>query len=120
MKSHAAIAAVCVRFAGLAMFSASLPSLGHTLGRILKQIWVNHDLSYIIPWIDYGPDNDPYTAIGWLALSLLGLYLLLGGRLVTRLLIRPLLANCQSCGYPLTSIKATRCPECGHDNPKRE
>ncbi|MFA6044657.1 MAG: hypothetical protein WC718_06705 [Phycisphaerales bacterium] len=46
------------------------------------------------------------------------MYLFLGGRLITRLLVRPLLANCQSCGYPLTSIKATRCPECGHDNSK--
>ena len=120
MKTHAAVAAVCARFAGLAMIAASLPDLGEATARVWKRIITEHSLQFISPFIDYGRSEDLYSSLGWLLLFLLGVYLLLGGRLVTRLLIRPLLANCQSCGYPLTSIKATRCPECGHDNPKRE
>lgn len=120
MKTHAAVAAVCARFAGLIIFAASLPEIGYTLGRAYKQIGTGATpLTLLSPGVDYY-EQDPFTRLGWLFLCILGLHLLIGGRLVTRLLIRPLLANCQSCGYPLTSIKATRCPECGHDNPKRE
>lgn len=120
MKSYAAVAAVCARFFGLLMIAASLPVLGQGAARIWKHAILERSFDFISPFIDYGSSEDIYSSLGWLLLFLLGLYLLLGGRLITRLLIRPLLANCQSCGYPLTSIKATRCPECGHDNPKRE
>lgn len=118
MKTHAAIAAVCARFSGLFMIASSLPEVGHAMGRIFKHFMAIGDgLNFLSPNVDYY-DADISNYLGWLLLLLLGLYLLFGGHLITRLLVRPLLANCQSCGYPLASIHATRCPECGHDNPK--
>lgn len=118
MKPHAAVAAVCVRFAGLFMIAASLPQLSPGLERLIQRYIFALPASY--PWWMYPNPNDKPGALGWIAVFLLGTYLLLGGHLITRILIRPLLANCQSCGYPLTSIKATRCPECGHENAKAQ
>jgi hypothetical protein len=45
----------------------------------------------------------------------LGLYLLLGGKLIARLLARntdPL--GCPNCGYSLRGLKSDHCPECGN------
>jgi hypothetical protein len=77
----------------------------------------------------------PATSMHWARIALhiagpaiqtiLGIYLLLGGEWVVRLVLPTATPHCGECGYDLTGLLGEQCPECGaaiHQDaePKRE
>lgn len=89
-------------------------------------------------YIEYNIQRQPLTATAtyeWLELALqivgptlgmvFGLYLLLGGERIVRLVMPTATPHCSECGYDLTGLLGEQCPECGaaiHQDaePKRE
>ena len=74
---------------------------------------------YLVRAVQLGTWADPSSTmlisstLGYLLAVCVGLYLLLGGEWVMRLCVRDLVVRCAVCGYPLSKIVGTVCPECG-------
>lgn len=112
---HRVLMASLVRFAGLLMIAASLPPLGFIVGRLIKTVGIGAGFSMLSPFVDFGPDQDPYGWLGWLGwvvLLALGIYLLLGGGWIRRRITAPFGSACSECGYDLRGVRHDSCPEC--------
>jgi len=116
MQPHA-VATLGVRFAGLVSVLVSLPTLGEYAGRTVTAFSLGYGWDYLALRIDYG-ERDTMNAIGWLALLLIGLYLLFFGKWVIGRVARGIGVGCAVCGYDLRGVKSDTCPECGTSVPR--
>lgn len=112
-----ALIGVGVRFAGLVMLAVALPQCGFIFGRIITAFGLGYGWDFLSLSIDHGANEDPTSWLGWMALLGLGLYVLIGGGWVTRMICKPLSnasgRTCTECGYDMQRVRAPRCPECG-------
>lgn len=107
---------IAVRFLGLVLVVAAVPRVFEVLHRTFQAFLMGYGFDFISPLIDHGAD-DPGHSIGWFVMLALGLYMFLSGRWfiarLTRGLAWPGGGTCHKCGYDVTGVEGSRCPECG-------
>ncbi len=119
MKLHVT-ALLVIRILGLGVVIYRTPDLMGEIGRIMS--------SGLLGWLSnatFGFQQIGYflADIGILLQFSLGLYMVLGGKRLARLLLRGLPGVpgiCERCGYDIAGLEGGRCPECGAKLPERQ
>lgn len=112
MKPHAA-ALFVVRAIGLAVVVWRLPGLCGGIATIIREGFID--------WLSRvtfmsGQSGYFLAEFGLLLQFGVGLYMLFGGKRLARILLRGLPGVpglCERCGYDISGIESSRCPECG-------
>jgi hypothetical protein len=115
LNPHAATLLV-VRLIGLFIVAWRVPSLFASLGMILREGVID----WVANFMFVGRANGYFLAdIGELVQLALGLYMLFGGKRLARLILPGVPGLCHRCGYDISGLDSSRCPECGAKIPVR-
>jgi hypothetical protein len=98
-----------VRAIGLLLLGLALPAILVNAGYI---IWMKLDPTYSqvggAQLLRYLP-----VILGYGAQCILGFYLMLGAEPIIARCLRGVRGRCATCGYDISSLAASPCPECG-------
>ena len=115
-----ALATIAVRLLGLALVVYLLRPAAGAVAELARQLAIN-SLSYVA---GYYASRNAYLLpeLATILLLCVGLYMFLSGRWFIRRITRGLGPEaegvCPGCGYDLTGLRVSRCPECGQRLPK--
>ncbi len=113
-----------VRLLGLVLALLYVGSVGQLLLTLVSPLVLGGSVGLQYFLLDVDPSRRTGTPVlVQLALFSLGLYLFLSGRWVigrlTRGLAWPGGGTCHKCGYDITGVDSSRCPECGTKLPPK-